>query len=129
MYSYQVNRCNEVGFKLLLSLALILVTWQAFSPQPLQDAANINDKLGHGLVFLFLSAIVDHAFATSKFGLKKSAYLLAYGIFIEVVQHFIPERSFSILDMVADSAGIFLYWLIISFIIIRKPTPVSASSL
>ena len=127
MFKYQVSACNEIGFKLLLFLALVLVTWQATSPQPEDHQAIINDKLGHMLVFFCLAFIVDHAYATTRFNLKKFTWLLAYGIGIEVLQYYLPTRSFSLLDMVADAAGIALYWLLFTTLIQRLPTPEKAN--
>ena len=122
MFHYQVNRCNQIGFQLLLFLTLTLVTWQALSPQPIDQTEQINDKLGHALVFLFLAAIADHAYASTKFNIKKFSYLILYGIGIECAQYFVPSRQFSFLDMAADAAGIIIYWVIFSYIVIRDPT-------
>ena len=122
MPRYQVNRCNETGFKLLLFIVLTLVTWQALSPQPIEQVQTFNDKLGHALVFLLLAAISDHAFASTRYNLKKIFFLMLYGIGIEVVQFYVPGRTFSLLDMLADGAGLMLYWSINRFLFIREPT-------
>ena len=126
MIRYQVSRCNEIGFKLLLLIMLMLVTWQALSPQPIEQTQAINDKLGHALVFFMLAGISDHAFAVSKFGSKKIIYLMLYGMAIECLQYFVPGREFSLLDMLADAAGLMIYGLIINYIILREPTTESS---
>lgn len=123
MFSYQVSRCNEIGFKLLLFLALTLVTWQALSPSPIEQSQIINDKIGHMLVFFVLAAIADHAFATTTFTYRKVSMLMLYGIAIECIQHYVPGREFSLLDMLADGFGIFCYWLSSRYIFRREPTP------
>jgi VanZ family protein len=124
MIRYQVNRCNEIGFKLLLMITLLLVTWQALTPHLPNQPEIINDKLGHALVFLLLAAISDHAYASSAFAVKKISYLLVYGIAIECIQYYIPGRMFSLLDIGADLGGLLLYLLITRFIFIRQPSPV-----
>lgn len=122
MLRYQVNRCNEIGFKLLLMLMFMLVTWQALTPAPLEATQSINDKLGHALVFLMLSAVTDHAFTATGFSLRKIAYLLLYGIAIECIQYYVPGRDFSLLDILADAAGIFFFWFAARFIFVRELT-------
>ena len=42
-------------------------------------------------------------------GWGKWVSLLAYGLFIETVQRFLPYREFSGWDLVADGIGIWLY--------------------
>ena len=42
-------------------------------------------------------------------GAAKILALLAFGLAIEVVQHFLPHRDASLLDIAADVAGIALY--------------------
>jgi len=123
MLKYQVNWCNQIGLKMFLFLVLIMVTWQALSPQPAEATQLINDKLGHALVFLFLAAITDHAFATSAFNWNKALWLMFYGIAIEVLQHYIPGREFSLLDMAADASGLLIYFFFTRTLIQRTPTP------
>lgn len=123
MFNYQVSRCNEIGFKLLLFLVLTLVTWQALSPSPIEQSQIINDKLAHMLVFFTLAAITDHAFASTTFTLKKASMLMLYGIAIECIQHYVPGRDFSLLDMLADGMGIFCFWLLSRYLVMREPTP------
>jgi len=123
MFSYQVSRCNEIGFKLLLFLTLTLVTWQALSPSPIEQSQIINDKIGHMLVFFVLAAIADHAFPTTKLTSTKIAMLMLYGIAIECIQYYVPGREFSLLDMLADGFGIICYWFLSRYIISREPAP------
>ncbi len=123
MLKYQVSRCNEIGFKLLLFLVLTLVTWQALSPSPIEQSQLINDKIGHTLVFFILSAVADHAFPTTNFSLRKVSMLMLYGIAIECFQHYVPGREFSLLDMLADGFGIFCFWIVSRYIFMREPTP------
>ncbi|MGD2119367.1 MAG: VanZ family protein [Chromatiales bacterium] len=122
MIHYQVNRCNQAGLRLLLLMALLLSTWQLLSPYPLEQASSINDKLGHGLLFLALAALADHAYSDKLFNWQKVFWLLSYGAGIEIIQSFIPRRDFSLLDIAADLAGILLYWLVIRFLLIRDVT-------
>lgn len=123
MSGYQVSHCNQVGLKLLLFLMLVIISWQALSPSPAAFTNQFNDKIGHLLVFLLLAALADHAYANTTFNLTKSLWLLSYGLTIEVLQHFIPEREFSLLDLLADAVGIGLYAITAIHLLKRTPTP------
>ena len=123
MLKYQVSWCNQIGLKMFLFLVLVMVTWQALSPQPAEATQLINDKLGHALVFLFLAIITDHAYATTAFNWKKTAWLMGYGIAIECIQYFVPGRDFSLLDIAADASGLIIYFLLTKSLIQRTPTP------
>ena len=74
---------------------------------------SVNDKLGHVLAFAYLAFLLDFALPDSNFNLPKIIPLLGYGLIIEFVQYFLPYRTFSILDMLADGVGIMIYLLII----------------
>jgi len=124
MLKYHINHCNQIGFKLFLFLVIVMVTWQALSPQPAGATQVINDKLGHALVFLFLAAITDHAYATTNFNWHKITWLMAYGISIECLQYFVPQREFSVLDMLADASGLLIYAILMKTLFSRTPTPV-----
>lgn len=104
-------------FRVALVSCLIVVT--ALTVMPLHEfppTENINDKLGHLLAFLALALVADYSFPDKDFLIPKALPLLAYGIGIEIVQYFIPYRSFSVLDMVADAAGLAVYIIIIPVI-------------
>jgi hypothetical protein len=69
----------------------------------------INDKLAHLIGFYLLALLADLAFPRTHLLLVKSLPLMGYGVLIEILQFFIPYRSFSMLDLVADGAGLALY--------------------
>ena len=97
-----------------LIVCLVIVT--ALTVMPLQEfppAENINDKVSHLLAFLALAIVADYSFPEKDFIVSKGLPLLAYGIGIEIVQYFLPYRSFSVLDMIADAMGLLVYVLVI----------------
>jgi len=71
------------------------------------------DKLGHACVFLILSVLLSKGLfeITHK---KLQALIVTfigvtiYGLFIEIAQHFIPDRDMEWLDAVANVTGSFL---------------------
>lgn len=100
---------RQCSFWLLWTIATALMLLPA-SELP---TVNIWDKAEHAMTFAALMALVwpayQHRFAAQILAL----YLVGYGIAIECIQHFIPSRSFSVLDMVADSIGVAVIFLLL----------------
>ncbi len=65
-----------------------------------------NDKLKHILAFTLLAFGLTHYWRIRWY--FTLVILLMYGIGIEVVQYFIPNRTTSMWDILADILGIFL---------------------
>ena len=85
-------------------LYLVLLSWQLLTPTTLVSAGSW-DKLIHFTGFYVLASLALQAewhSSTYKFLLV----LIVYAALTEVLQHLIPGRSFSVLDWIADSAGI-----------------------
>ncbi|MCC5854564.1 MAG: VanZ family protein [Idiomarina sp.] len=61
------------------------------------------DKLVHFALFFVLAASLHLAFAPPVW--LGMLLLIAYGITIEVIQHFIPGRGAEVMDVVADTLG------------------------
>lgn len=99
----------RVGFL----LALLFLLWQALAPTPVVRAP-INDKLLHFLAFFVLALLADCAWLKTRFGWRHFAGLALYGGTIEVLQYFVPGRSFSLLDLLADLAGVLVYWWLVA---------------
>jgi VanZ family protein len=86
---------------LLACLALSLM------PQPPRVFELASDKLWHALAYLILYVTsyfaYHHARHTTRF-----VMLLGFSLVIEVLQHFVPNREFSLLDVVANTVGLLL---------------------
>lgn len=102
-----------IAFRLLLTLSLLLILLLATIKLENPVLTSVNDKLGHILAFAYLAFLLDFAMPHSHFNLLKIIPLFGYGLIIEFVQYFLPYRTFSILDMLADGVGIMIYVLII----------------
>ncbi len=88
-----ISRCNLVGARLMLGIALMIVSYMMLTPRPPQPeflAFWQADKLAHMCSFLLLSLLADAGWAESGFGPRKYLPLLAYGIVLEGLQHFVP---------------------------------------
>jgi VanZ family protein len=104
-------------FKVSFILALIVTTYFTMTSVEYSAAQKVSDKLSHALAFLVLSLLLDFSFPDSGFNWKKYLPLFLYGIMIECIQYFLPYRSFSLLDMVADALGITTYVIIFPLLI------------
>jgi VanZ family protein len=97
----------RAGLWLSLIVIVYLATIRIDEPLP----GHFSDKFYHGLCFAVLAFLTDYAYPKSGFGPRKYIPLFLYGVMIEVIQYFIPYRSFSLADMVADALGLGIYGL------------------
>ena len=100
----------KVSTRAVVITLMILGIWVATKKLEFPPDLNVNDKLIHIVVFFGFAVLVDLSSSRKPFWLWKGLPLLIYGVAIEVMQYFTPFRSFSIMDMVADFAGILLYF-------------------
>jgi VanZ family protein len=66
------------------------------------------DKAQHAIAFFVLMLLVLPAHRRHVSIITLACLLCLYGVLVEVGQWFVPNRSFSVLDMVADSVGVAL---------------------
>ncbi len=104
-------RSHVTVFRTALLAALVLILYLSTTSVRYPVIDNINDKLSHALAFYVLGWLADFSFPRSDFRLPKALPLLAYGLLIEAIQHFLPYRSASAFDLVADGFGLLLYAL------------------
>ena len=109
-----LSRCDCSGIRLLFGLVLVLLTWLALTPAPMAlPEVPIADKWAHMLAYLVLATLIDLGWPDRGFDPAKWGFLFAYGVAIELIQSQIPNRYFSLGDMVANSAGIAAYGLLV----------------
>lgn len=101
------------AFRAVFIATVVLICYLAFGHVEETPIADINDKLEHTAAFLTLAFLLDFAWPHRAWGSDKLLLLLAYGLFIEVVQYFLPYREFSLWDLAADSLGLIAYPLTI----------------
>jgi len=108
-----LSRTSVLIFRVLLVLSLLLITYLVTTELNHPIMTSMNDKLGHILTFVILAFLLDYSFPANSFNLSKIFPLLVYGMLIEVIQYFLPHRTFSLLDMLADCSGLVIYVLLI----------------
>jgi VanZ family protein len=91
-------------WRIVLALLAIVITWLALVPVPPPQADFGWDKLNHVAAFAALAAVAVAAFPR-RTGFIVAA-LMAYGVFIEIAQSFIPPRSGDWHDLVGDAVGV-----------------------
>jgi len=104
------TRYNAVGFRLLLALALIVISWMAVQPAPQIEMVKVNDKVAHVLAFVALAFLADGGWPEKRFDWIPAIWLTTYGAFIEGLQSLIEFRTASLADLVADVIGILIFW-------------------
>ena len=102
----------KVSANVVVVTLMLTGIWVATRQLDFPPNISVNDKLIHVVVFFGFAFLLDLASSRKPFWLWKGLPLLAYGVGIEVLQYFAPFRSFSIMDMVADFAGILIYFLL-----------------
>lgn len=90
-----------------LALALVVITWLAFTSSPPSYTVEIWDKASHFLAFFVLAGLADQSLMMRPLG--NLSWLLCYGLFIEVGQWLLGYRFFELNDLVADLTGVLVY--------------------
>ncbi len=93
--------------KTLFYLTLFAVTVLAFIPTyaSLPDAVSVSDVLNHFAAFSVLFFLHLRAYPAEA-PQHRILLLIAYGVFIEAVQYFLPARSASAGDIAVDAAAV-----------------------
>lgn len=99
-----------VVFRVALCAALVTILYVATTPKSFPVIEDINDKVNHVTAFVALGLLADFSFPERGFDRRKILALLGYGLLVEVMQYFLPYRESSIYDLIADGAGLALYW-------------------
>ena len=82
----------------------------ALMPSPPQAITTGWDKSNHMLAFGVMTWLGCKAFPQR--GVPLLLGLLAYGVLIEILQSYTPNRSAEWLDLLADGVGVFLGWAV-----------------
>ena len=92
----------------------MVVSFMVFSrPSYPQGIAHL-DKIGHLVSFLILSWLTFEAFKPRWFILVP--IMASYALTIELVQAYLPYRTASLADFIADMLGVGLFYLLAGFL-------------
>lgn len=102
-------RITLITFRVALVVMLIITMYLATAQQAPSVIDNLNDKVNHVLAFYVVAFLADYSAPKVGFNLIKGLAILGYGLLIEVIQHFLPYREFSLFDLAADGVGVAAY--------------------
>lgn len=102
----------KVSTRTIILILMLLGVWVATRTLQLDLDHYLSDKVIHIFVFFGFALLMDLATSREPFWLWKGMPLLVYGGMIEIVQYFTPDRTFSIMDILADALGILLYFIL-----------------
>ena len=101
--------------RVTLAFSVVFIFFLATAELESSSSNLINDKLLHFSCFACLTILFSFAkIVTQDFWLY--VMVLSYGILIEVVQLYLPYRSFEFLDILADFSGILFASFLMKFI-------------
>ena len=99
-------------FQFLFWLPLAACTYLALVPEPPEHPVfRLSDVFLHAGAFVYLSGalvLAQYDLPATKGGVygRTFALMIAYGILLELLQSFIPERSAELKDLLVDVVGI-----------------------
>lgn len=94
---------------------LALLSWQLLTPVTVITAGNW-DKLYHMVSFAVLAGLAILAWRNYSSRAIAIA-LIGYAALTEILQHFIPGRSFEVLDWLADGLGVVIAILVTVYLL------------
>jgi VanZ family protein len=114
-------------FQILFYLLLIFITVNSVLPDEeayLHESMKLTQSgfflhLGAYLV-AFVAGCLGYCSKNKKVLLYLFIFVLAYSILLEIVQYFLPTRSFNWLDILANGVGVVIGMPVASFLIGRK---------
>jgi VanZ family protein len=86
---------------------LVIYTYLGLTPHPENSVPVFNDLLMHFTGYCVAAVSISFARPTWPIW-QRAAFLILYSIAIEIGQYFSPPRTFSAMDIVANSSGVFL---------------------
>ncbi len=100
--------------KISIVFTLFIITYYSLQ---IPDKLSIptNDKVGHFLAYSILSIQCFLLCNTMNKKIKTTIMIASYGILMEFIQSFVPEREPSFFDIIANTSGI-LFSLITVFL-------------
>jgi len=105
----------QFSFKIILIISIITISILSTKEVNIESSFNFLDKALHFLCFSYLTLVTWLSRILNK-DLHVYVIVLAYGILIEIVQRFLPYRSFEYLDIFADFVGIIAGLIIIKIL-------------
>jgi VanZ family protein len=104
-------------FRISLIVAMLVISYLAFSAQENSMLDTGYDKSNHFIAFFVLAFLCHFSFIQKNRVYSIFLPLLIYAVFIESVQYFLPYRTFSLLDIIADIFAVLVYLILAQWLI------------
>lgn len=116
--SKYLNLLSKNQFKIVFFISLIIVLYFALIPESSELLFDFKyfDKIKHILVFFLLSFLLNRASSDTSKRIRNSIALFIFGIFIEFLQFYMPDRQVSFSDLLANLIGILFFQITYSFL-------------
>lgn len=96
----------------LFFISLVIIEYLATTTKEIEVVQNSWDKANHFIAFMVLFVLLSFGYKHLNLA-KKIMILSLFAVQIEIVQYFIPCRSFSLLDIFADMVGIGIGYVVV----------------
>lgn len=102
------NKWSQIAF-LLWCISICIVIYLSLIPQVEFPVDFWNaDKVYHCAAYAWLAMLSMMSFPHRRFALSAALSMILLGVMLEIGQYYIPGRSFSFLDITANSLGVIL---------------------
>ena len=114
----------KVIARVLLPVGVVAVGLLSLIPPDAVPVVNLWDKLEHLLAYAMLALCGGFAFSAHRTEITLGALLIGFGCILEIAQFYIPGRSGSIADAIANGLGVVAGMVIVQFLQGRFTKPV-----
>jgi len=123
-----MTRRYLLAFRVTFVCGLLLGTYLSLTPHPPRIISHY-DKLNHATAYFALALAADLSSPAASFLFPKGVPLFLYGWLMEILQRYVPGRSYEALDLVANATGLLLCGLVSRSLkkTLAFPSPVRAS--
>lgn len=105
----------QILYKISFFFCIVCIEYLATTSRSFKVVQISWDKANHTFAFFVLYALFSLSYQSKSFTCK-AILLFLFGFQIEFVQHFLPYREFSFLDLFADTVGIIFGAILIKII-------------
>jgi VanZ family protein len=111
-----MNKIRQSWWLLSLICVWIGITYLSLKSASHATPIRINDKLGHFIAYAVfsLNALIVWRLKSYRFKTILGLVLVSYGLLMELLQGFVPGREVSGYDLLANSIGVGIGFLLFS---------------
>ena len=112
------NKISSVLPALIFWVPLFISMYFAFTSRAHSITTDYSDVVLHAFTFSYLTASLGVSYFRDTLSYLPVVWMMAYALFIECVQYFLPARSFELGDIGVDVLGILFGLVLLRAIVI-----------